>query len=300
LPVIGLEGKKGDGSLADFGVEYRQVELREGDLDLEGLRKALAADKEGRIKVVYLQRSKGYLSRKTLSVGRIAEAVKLTRSLSKARVMVDNCYGEFTSAEEPPAVGADLIAGSLIKNPGGGMAENGGYLAGTGEAVRLAGYRMTTVGVGGEGGATLGQNKALIKGFFYAPHTVCQALKTAAFAAYLFGRLGMPVSPRWDEERADIIQTVTPGSPEKLIAFCKGLQAGSPVDAFASPEPSPMPGYSDKVIMAAGAFTQGSSIELSADGPLREPYTVFLQGGLTYESGRYGVISAAKAVLALS
>jgi cystathionine beta-lyase family protein involved in aluminum resistance len=212
-------------------------------------------------------------------------------------VVVDNCYGEFTEEKEPTAYGADMIIGSLIKNPGGGMAETGGYIAGTARAVELASYRLTSPGVGCEVGATMGQNKSLYKGLFYAPHTVAQALKTAHLAAYVFEGLGFAVEPRWDEQRYDIIQTVITGSPEGLCALCRGIQAGSPVDAYVTPEPWAMPGYNDPVIMAAGAFVQGSSIELSADGPLRPPYTAYFQGGLTYESGKIGILSAAQSML---
>ena len=298
--VIGISGEKGNGSLADFGVSYREIALgKDGGVDLDAIRKALESEDAKKIKVVFLQRSRGYLSRRTLSPEEIGSVVSLVHEKTDAFVMVDNCYGEFTSEKEPTHFGADLVVGSLIKNAGGGMAETGGYLAGSAKAVELASYRMTSVGIGAEAGATLGQNKNILKGLFYAPHTVCQALKTAAFAAYLFGENGYDVSPKWNEKRFDIIQTVNTGSAEGLIAFCKGLQSGSPIDSFASPEPCPMPGYADQVIMAAGAFTQGSSIELSADGPLRPPYTAFLQGGLTYESGRYGILSAAKAVFGL-
>ncbi len=291
--VIGISGANGDGSLADFGVKYRQIELTaDGGLDLPAIAEG-AKDKQ--VKVVFIQRSRGYMQRRTLSPEEIGEAVKAVKAVSDAFVMVDNCYGEFVCESEPTHHGADLVVGSLIKNAGGGMAESGGYLAGTERAVTLASYRMTSVGIGAEAGASLGQNKSLIKGLFYAPHTVCQALKTAAFAAYVFGESGCRVSPHWSEKRYDIIQTVDTGSPEGLIAFCKGLQAGSPIDSFASPEPWAMPGYADEVIMAAGCFTQGASIELSADGPLRPPYTAFLQGGLTYESGRIGILSAAEA-----
>ena len=254
-----------------------------------------------RIKVVFIQRSKGYLNRKTLSVADIGELVPLVRALApKAYIVVDNCYGEFTETVEPTAVGVDMIIGSLIKNPGGGMAETGGYIAGTPRAVELASYRLTSVGCGLEVGATLGQNKNMYKGLFYAPHTTAEALKTAHLAAYIFGErgLGFSVEPKWNEHRYDIIQSVITGSADGLCALCRGIQAGSPVDAYVCPEPWDMPGYTDKVIMAAGAFTSGSSIELSADGPLREPYTAFLQGGLTYESGKIGILSAAAEVIA--
>ena len=296
--VIGLSGTPGNGSLRDFGVDYEQTDLNpDGTFnftEIEDKLRALGA----RAKMVFVQRSKGYLNRKTLSVDEIGELVKFVKNISpETFVVVDNCYGEFVETKEPCAVGADLVIGSLIKNPGGGMAETGGYLAGTRRAVELASYRMTSVGIGAEAGATLGQNKSMFKGLFYAPHTVAQALKTAHLAAYMFEKLGYVVEPRWNEERHDIIQSVIMGSAEGLCAFCRGIQAGSPVDAFVTPEPWAMPGYGDQVIMAAGAFVQGSSIELSADGPLRAPYTAFFQGGLTYESGRIGIMSAVASVL---
>ena len=297
--VIGAEDNNGNGSLKDFGVEYRQIDLFEdGSVDLPAIADTLDALGQ-RVKVVFIQRSKGYLNRPTLSVAQIGEIVKVVRAHSEtAYVMVDNCYGEFTEDTEPAAVGADLIVGSLIKNPGGGMAESGGYLAGSARAVELASYRLTSPGTGLEVGATLGQNRSMYKGFFYAPHTTAQALKTAALAAYIFEKLGCVVEPRWCDDRFDIIQAIQCGTPEGLCAFCRGIQSGSPVDAFVTPEPWAMPGYKDEVIMAAGAFTQGSSIELSADGPLRPPYTAYLQGGLTYESGKYAIMRAADAMLA--
>lgn len=298
--VIGNTGTAGNGSLRDFGVEYREAELRpDGSFDFDRISKVIAAEGE-RIKVIFIQRSKGYLNRKTLSVDDIGEVIKFIRPICpNAYVVVDNCYGEFTETREPTAVGADMIIGSLIKNPGGGMAESGGYIAGSARAVELASYRLTSVGCGLEVGATLGQTKNMYKGLFYAPHTTAQALKTAHLAAYIFGKdgLGFDVEPVWNERRYDIIQTVVTHSPEGLCAICRGIQAGSPIDSFVTPEPWDMPGYSDKVIMAAGAFTQGSSIELSADGPLREPYTAYLQGGLTYESGKIGILSAAEEAL---
>ena len=295
--VIGISGNAGDGSLRDFGVDYDMVELNADRSFKFDEIEAKMNEYKGRLKMVFVQRSKGYLNRKTLSVGEIGELVKFVKDISpETYVVVDNCYGEFVEEREPTAVGADLIIGSLIKNPGGGMAENGGYLAGTKRAVELASYRMTSVGVGGEVGATLGQNKNMYKGLFYAPHTVAQAIKTAHLAAYVFDKMGFEVEPRWDEERHDIIQSVITNSPELLCAFCRGIQAGSPVDSHVTPEPWAMPGYSDEVIMAAGTFVQGASIELSADGPLRPPYTVYFQGGLTYESGKIGIMSAADAV----
>jgi len=297
--VIGNSGEAGNGSLRDFGVGYRQADLfDDGSFDKDRIKEVIDAEGE-RIKVIFIQRSKGYLNRKTLSVDAIGDIISFVRPLCPdAYVVVDNCYGEFTETREPTAVGADMIIGSLIKNPGGGIAESGGYIAGTARAVELASYRLTSVGCGLEVGATLGHTKSLYKGLFWAPHTTAQALKTAHLAAYIFGKrgLGFDVEPEWNEKRYDIIQSVITHSPEGLCAICRGIQAGSPVDAFVTPEPWEMPGYSDKVIMAAGAFTQGSSIELSADGPLRPPYTAYLQGGLTYESGKIGILSAAAEV----
>ena len=298
--VIGLCGNPGDGSLRDFGVEYLQTDLEaDGSFRLDEIRENL--EKYGKkIKMVFIQRSKGYLNRKTLSVEEIGKLITFVRQYApEVYVVVDNCYGEFVETREPASVGADLIIGSLIKNPGGGIAETGGYLAGSRRAVELASYRLTSVGVGSEVGASMGQNKSLYKGLFFAPHVTAQALKTALLAAYVFEKLGYAVEPRWDEPRYDIIQTVITGGERELCAFCRGIQHGSPVDSFVTPEPWAMPGYNDKVIMAAGAFTQGSSIELSADGPLRAPYTAFFQGGLTYESGKIGILSAAQSMLEL-
>ena len=296
--VIGLTGNPGDGSLRDFGVRYEQTDLTpDGKFRFDEIKEKLAALGDS-VKMVFVQRSKGYLNRKTLSVAEIGELAAFVKSINpNIYVVVDNCYGEFVETVEPCAVGADLVIGSLIKNPGGGMAETGGYLAGSRRAVELASYRLTSVGIGAEVGATMGQNKLMYKGLFYAPHTTAQALKTAHLAAYIFEELGYAVEPRWCEERHDIIQSVITGSEAGLCAFCRGIQQGSPVDSFVTPEPWAMPGYSDRVIMAAGAFTQGSSIELSADGPIRPPYTAFFQGGLTYESGKIGILAAAQCVL---
>lgn len=293
--VIGISGTPGNGSLADFGVRYRQIELTEsGKIDLS----AACASIDDSTKVVFIQRSKGYMNRRTLSVDEIGEAVKAVKAVkSDVYVVVDNCYGEFVEDKEPAAVGADLMIGSLIKNPGGGMAESGGYLAGSARAVELASYRLTSPGVGTEVGATLGQNRNLYKGFFYAPHTTAQAIKTAMFSAYIFEKLGYSVEPGWQEVRHDIIQAVKLGSEKAMCAFCKGIQQGSPVDAYVTPLPWAMPGYSDQVIMAAGTFVSGASIELSADGPIRPPYTIYFQGGLTFESGKIGILSAASALL---
>ncbi len=302
--VIGIAGTPGNGSLADFGVRYKQIELKDdGGFDLDAIEETLRSEMNSSrpVKVIFVQRSKGYLNRKTLSVSEIGELAGLVKSISpETYVVVDNCYGEFTEAIEPCAVGADMIIGSLIKNPGGGMAETGGYIAGSARAVELASYRLTSVGCGLEVGATIGQTKNMYKGLFYAPHTTAQALKTAHLAAYIFEELGFNVEPKWNVKRHDIIQTVITGAPELLCAFCRGIQKGSPVDSFVTPEPWAMPGYTSDVIMAAGAFVQGASIELSADGPMREPYTAFFQGGLTYESGKIGILSAAEEMLKFS
>lgn len=293
--VIGADGGNGDGSLADFGVNYREVPLVNGNVDRSAV---IAAVKECKdtLKVVFIQRSKGYLNRKTLSsseIGEIASDVKKAAG-KDIFVVVDNCYGEFTEEFEPTHFGADMIIGSLIKNPGGGMADIGGYVAGSARAVELAGYRLCCPGVGLEAGASLGQNRNILRGLFYAPHSVAQALKTAHFAAYVFNSLGYSVSPDAFETRYDIIQTIQLGTPDALVGFCKGIQSASPVDSHVSPEAWDMPGYADPVVMAAGAFVGGASIELSADGPIRPPYTAFLQGGLTFESGKLGILAAAQ------
>ena len=295
--VIGLTGTPGNGSLADFGVRYEQTDLNEdGSFRFDEIKEKLERFGDA-VKMVFVQRSKGYLNRKTLSVREIGALADFVHSLRPdVFVVVDNCYGEFVETEEPCGAGADLVIGSLIKNPGGGIAETGGYFAGTARAIELVSYRLTSVGIGAEVGATMGQNKPMYKGLFFAPHVTAQALKTAHLAAYMFEKLGYQVEPRWNETRHDIIQSVITGSAEGLCAFCRGIQEGSPVDSFVTPEPWAMPGYGDPVIMAAGAFTQGSSIELSADGPLRAPYTAFFQGGLTYESGKIGILAAAQRV----
>ena len=294
--VIGDKYRNGDGSLADFGVSYDEIALKDGKVDFDAFGKK-AAEYGDKLKVVFIQRSKGYFSRPTLSPEQIGEVSAFSHARSSAYVVVDNCYGEFCDTTEPTQNGADMIIGSLIKNPGGGIAETGGYIAGTKRAVELASYRLTSVGIGKECGATLAENRKMFKGFFFAPHVVAQAKKTAAFAAYMFDALGYTVEPSWKDARHDIIQTVKLGSPEALCAFCRGIQSGSPVDSYVTPEPWDMPGYADKVIMAAGTFTSGASIEISADGPLRPPYTAFFQGGLTYESGKYAVMCAAEETL---
>lgn len=294
--VIGIDGANGDGSLADFGVDYDQVDFVNDQIDFEGIERKLSEHGD-RVKVVFIQRSKGYLNRPTLTVDQIGEICDFVHARSKAYVVVDNCYGEFCEDREPCHVGADMIIGSLIKNPGGGIAQSGGYIAGTKRAVELASYRLTSAGTGTEVGATLGQNRDMFKGFFLAPHIVMQAKKTAHFAAYVLQRLGFDVYPKYDEMRSDIIQTVKFGYADGLIKFCQGIQSASAVDSYVTPMPWAMPGYKDEVIMAAGTFTQGSSIELSCDGPVRPPYTAFFQGSLTYESGKIAILTAVQKLL---
>ena len=293
-----ISGTDGEGSLAELGVRYEeQAFLPDFEAYLAALRQKVATV---RPRVTLVQRSRGYSQRRTLTVaelGRIAADVK--EEAPDCTVIVDNCYGEFAEELEPVAVGADLQCGSLIKNPGGGLAPCGGYVAGTAQAVRLVAARLSVPGIGAEVGANPAGYRAFYQGFFSAPHVTAQALRTAVFTARLLELMGFSPSPAYDEPRSDIIQTVTFGAPEPMIAFCRGVQEGSPVDSFVTPEPWAMPGYADPVIMAAGAFVQGASIELSADGPLRPPYTVYLQGGLTYESGRIGITTAAEKIRAL-
>lgn len=282
------------GSMKSYGIGYRQVDLRDGRADLPAIARAAA---DTAVKLVFVQRSRGYAVRQTLSCAEIGEICKTVRAVNTdAVIMVDNCYGEFVEAIEPTQVGADLVAGSLIKNPGGGLAPTGGYIAGRADLVENAAYRLTAPGIGGECGATLGQNRLLYQGLFLAPHTTAQALKTAIFCAKVMEMLGYEVSPKAEDERFDIIQTIAFGSPEPLRRFCEGIQAGAPVDSFVTPEPWAMPGYDDPVIMAAGAFVQGASIELSADAPMREPYVCYMQGGLTYSSGKTGILLAAERI----
>lgn len=296
-PVIGIGGKnKGDGTLADFGVIYRQVDMTENDeLDYAEIEKS-AGDKA--VKMIYIQRSRGYSLRHSISVAEIEKVCEIVHRVNKnAVVMVDNCYGVFTEEKEPTEVGADLVAGSLIKNMGGGIAPMGGYIAGRKDLVELCSYRLTVPGLGSEVGATLGVNRSLFMGIFNAPNVVKEALKTAVFTAALFEELGFVVTPRSNETRHDIIQAVCLENEERLIAFCQGMQKGAPIDSFVVPEPWDMPGYDSKVIMSAGAFTSGSSIELSADAPLREPFAVWMQGGLNFASGKVGVMLAADEIV---
>ncbi len=294
LGVVGA-ADKGHGSLKDYGVEYRQVELVNDAPDPAGLTEAV---RDPRVKAVLIQRSKGYATRASLSVDEIGELCAIVRKNNQnAAILVDNCYGEFVEEREPTHVGADLVVGSLIKNPGGGLAPTGAYIAGRRDLVEGAAMRLTCPGIGRECGATLGNNRLLYQGLFLAPHTVAQAVKTAVFAARIMELLGYEAQPRSDEPRHDIIQMIHLGGPEAVKRFCKGIQSGAPVDSYVTPEPWDMPGYDCPVIMAAGAFIQGASIELSADAPMREPYTVYLQGGLTYESGKAGVLLAAEELL---
>ncbi len=286
--VVGIRGK-GNGSLADFGVNYDQVDLLpDGTPDI-----AEIFNKVKDAKVAYVQRSRGYSLRPTLTVDDIAEIVKTVKNANpKAIVMVDNCYGEFVETKDPIHAGADLIIGSLIKNPGAGIAETGGYIAGRKDLVELCSYRLTCVGMGKEVGCTLNQNKSMYQGLFFAPEVVANAVKTAAFTARLMSKLGFECLPAYNEKRGDIITTVLMKNPENLIAFCQGVQKGSPIDSYVTPEPWDMPGYDSQVIMAAGAFNMGASIELSADAPLREPFAAYVQGGLTFPTGRMGILTA--------
>ena len=284
--VIGIRESKG--SLAEYGITYKQVNLLEdGTFDYENIRKAI----NEKTKLVTIQRSKGYQTRPSFSVKQIGELIAFVKSIKPELIcMVDNCYGEFVETIEPSDVGADMIVGSLIKNPGGGLAPIGGYIAGTEACVENCAYRLTSPGLGKEVGASLGVMQSFYQGFFLSPTVVAGALKGAIFAANIYEKLGFPVIPNGTESRHDIIQAVTLGSPEAVIAFCKGIQAAAPVDSYVSPEPWPMPGYDSDVIMAAGAFVQGSSIELSADGPIKPPYAVYFQGGLTWAHAKFGIM----------
>ncbi len=285
--VIGI--RESDGSLKEFKIEYKQVDFKDNKIDFEGIKNNLKEN----VKVVFIQRSKGYSNRPSLSVAEIGEIALFVKKIKKdVCIMVDNCYGEFVEEYEPTQVGADLIVGSLIKNVGGGMAQTGGYIAGGKDLVEKCAFRLTSPGIGKEVGATLNQNRDMFKGLFLAPHIVSQALKTAVFASQLFTDLGYKVNPKPNDFRTDIVQAIELGKKEMLLAFCKGIQKGAPVDSFVTPEAWNMPGYDDKVVMAAGTFIQGASIELSADAPLKEPYSVYFQGGLTYESGKAGILFA--------
>lgn len=286
--VIGIREEVG--CLKEFGVTYKQVEfLEDGNIDLEGAKAAI----NEKTKLVILQRSKGYAWRKSLSIKDIEEAIKAVKSVREDLiVMVDNCYGEFLETKEPTDVGADVIAGSLIKNPGGGLALAGGYIVGKKELIELISYRLTSPGIGKECGLMFGTTRNILQGLFQAPYVVSQAVMGAVFCARLYEKLGYKVNPKYDDERSDIIQIVQLHGAEEVIKFCEGVQAAAPVDSFVTPIPWAMPGYDDEVIMAAGAFVQGSSIELSADAPIREPYNVYFQGGMTYDHSKMGSLKA--------
>ena len=294
--VIGIQGEAGNGSLKDFGVKYVQIDLKhDGTPDLEQIKFTLT---HMNVKAVTIQRSKGYGWRPTYSAKDIGALIEFVKEISPETIcIVDNCYGEFVETEEPTAYGADLIAGSLIKNPGGGLAPTGGYIAGKQKYVELCAYRLTSVGIGKEAGASLGFNRQMYQGLFMAPHVVSQALKAAVLCSAVFEKLGFEVDPKPNEIRHDIIQSIKFGDPDKVTPFCQGIQKGAPVDSFVTPEPWDMPGYSSQVIMAAGAFVQGASIELSADAPIKPPYIAYMQGGLTYESAKLGIMVAADKML---
>lgn len=292
--AIGIEGDC-HGSLKFYGINYKQVDLKNGEPDLDAIKAAVS---DSSVSAVLIQRSRGYENRKALSAEEIGEICAAIRSVSPlVKIMVDNCYGEFTGEHEPTEYGVDLMAGSLIKNPGGGLAPTGGYIVGKKKLVDNAAMRLTTPGIGGECGATMGNSRLLFQGLFMAPHIVAQAVKTAVFCSAMMKAIGFESSPAPEDDRNDIIQMVTLKDPENMKKFCRGIQAGAPVDSYVTPEPWQMPGYNVPVIMAAGAFIQGSSIELSADGPMREPYTLYVQGGITYESGKLGIMMAVSEML---
>lgn len=292
--VIGIRGNA-SGSLKDWGVNYKEIDLLpDGSADLKAISDAVTDD----VKLVAIQRSKGYAWRKSLSVSDIGEIIACVKAKNPNVIcMVDNCYGEFVETIEPTNVGADLIAGSLIKNPGGGISLTGGYIAGTNEQIEKISYRLTAPGIGNEVGATLGMNRSMYQGFFMAPHTVAQSVKTAILAARMLELAGYPVCPESGESRHDIIQAVKLFDKDKLCAFCAGIQRGAPVDSFVTPTPWDMPGYNEQVIMAAGAFVSGASIEISADAPIKDPYICYMQGGLTYESGKIAVLCAVSDII---
>jgi cystathionine beta-lyase family protein involved in aluminum resistance len=288
--VIGISKEKSKSSLKEFGIKYEQIDLINNDFDIEKIKKRLS---ENNIKLVEIQRSRGYSTRKSLTIDKIEKVIKAIREVNKqVIIMVDNCYGEFVEEKEPTEVGADIIVGSLMKNLGAGIATSGAYIAGKKELIELCAERLTAPGVGKEIGPSLNQNTVFIKGLFFAPSVVASSIKTAVFASRILEKLGYEIDPSYNEKRGDIVQTIKLGSKEKLIKFCQGIQMGSPIDANVVPEPSPMGGYDDEVIMAAGTFTEGSTIELSCDGPIREPYIAYLQGGLTYEYGKLGILKA--------
>ena len=288
--IIGISKEESKSSLKEFGIKYEQIDLVDDDFDIESIKERVT---KCDIKLIEIQRSKGYSTRKSLTINKIEKVIKEIRKVNKdVIIMVDNCYGEFVEEKEPIEVGADIIVGSLMKNLGAGIATSGAYIVGKKELIKLCAERLTAPGIGKEIGPSLNQNTAFIKGLFFAPSVVASSVKTAIFASKILEELGYKVNPRYDEPRADIVQTIELGDPEKLIKFCQGIQMGSPIDSNVIPEPSDMGGYDDKVIMAAGTFTEGSTIELSCDGPIREPYIAYMQGGLTYEYGKLGIMKA--------
>lgn len=291
--VIGIRGN-GNGSLKDFGVNYSELPLmNDGTVDINGIAKSVKD-----AKVAYIQRSRGYSLRPSLTIEKIEEIVKEIRKTNKqAIIMVDNCYGEFVQMKEPTQVGVDIIIGSLIKNPGGAIAQTGGYIAGRKDLVELCSYRLTCVGMGKEVGCTLNQSQSMFMGIFFAPSVVASAVKTSIYATGLFEKLGYKTYPKFNEDRTDVIAAIELKNRDNMIKFCQGIQAASPVDSFVSPEPWDMPGYDSEVIMAAGAFNMGASIELSADGPMKEPYAVWVQGGITYNTGKIGILMAANQMI---
>ena len=288
--VIGCNDTESKSSLKAFGIKYEQIELVENDFDIKTIQERL---KKQDVRLVEIQRSRGYSTRKSLTIEKIEKAIKAIREVNKdVIIMVDNCYGEFVQDKEPIEIGADIAVGSLMKNLGAGIATSGAYIVGRKELIELCAERLTAPGIGKEIGPSLNQNTNLLKGLFFAPHVVASSLKTAVFASKLLENLGYIANPKFDQRRTDIVQTITFGDKQKLIKFCQGIQKGSPIDSNVIPEPGEMGGYEDKVIMAAGTFTQGSTIELSCDGPIREPYIAYMQGGLTYEYGKYGILKA--------
>ena len=288
--IIGVSKEKSKSSLKEFGINYEQIELINNEFDTE---KILNRIEKNDIKLIEIQRSRGYSTRKSITIEKIENIIKNIRKVNKnVIIMVDNCYGEFVEEKEPSEVGADIIVGSLMKNLGAGIATSGAYIAGKKELIELCAERLTAPGVGKEIGPSLNQNTAFIKGLFFAPSVVASSVKTAVFASRILERLGYKVEPIYNEKRTDIVQTIELGSEEKLVKFCQGIQMGSPIDSNVIPEPSSMAGYDDKVIMAAGTFTEGSTIELSCDGPIRKPYIAYMQGGLTYEYGKFGILKA--------
>lgn len=288
--VIGI--RKNNSSLKAFNINYEQIELLNNDFDYEKIEKAL---KNGNIKMIEIQRSRGYSIRKSISINQIEKICKFIKSISKETIiMVDNCYCEFVSKKEPIEVGADIVVGSLIKNLGAGITPNGAYVCGKKHLIELVAERLNSPGIGKEAGPTLGMNKLILQGLYFAPSVVCSALKTAVLASKMLEEKGYKVEPRYNDERTDIVQTITFNNKEKLIKFCKRIQQNSAIDSYVLPEPDDMPGYEDKIIMASGSFTQGSSIELSCDGPIREPYVAFMQGSLTFEYGKIAVENAIK------